>query len=73
MLRYCLKCRKKKQESINPIVAKANKEKLIILSKCLLCDDKKSKIKNQEANELLSNLGLNTALSNIPILGNILC
>ena len=29
-------------------------------------------MKNQEANELLSNLGLNTALSKISLLGNIL-
>ena len=36
-------------------------------------DSKKSRfMKNQEANGLLSNLGLKTPLSKIPLLGNIL-
>ena len=36
-------------------------------------DSKKSRfMKNQEANRLLSNLGLKTPLSKIPLLGNIL-
>ena len=38
-----------------------------------MCDSKKSRfMKNQEANALLSNLGLKTPLSKIPLLGNIL-
>ena len=39
----------------------------MILSKCATCDSKKSRfIKNQEAKELLSNLGLRTPLRNVP-------
>ena len=45
----------------------------MILSKCLTCGKKKSRfIKNQEAKGLLSNLGLRTPLSKVPILGDIL-
>ena len=39
----------------------------MLLSKCAVCDSKKSKfIKEQEANGLLSSLGIKTSLSNIP-------
>ena len=45
----------------------------MILSKCAICGSKKSRfIKNQEAKGLLSNLGLKTPLSNVPVLGDIL-
>ena len=45
----------------------------MILWKCALCDSKKSRfIKNQEAKGILSNLGVRTPLSKIPILGDIL-
>ena len=45
----------------------------MILSKCAICGDKRSRfIKNQEAKRLLSNLGLKTPLIKVPILGNIL-
>ena len=45
----------------------------MILSKCVICDNKKSRfIKNQEAKRLLSNLGIRTQLSKVPILGDIL-
>ena len=41
----------------------------MILSKCAVCDAKKSKfIREQEAKGLLSNLGFKTALSKIPLL-----
>ena len=47
--------------------------KIMILSKCAICGSKKSIfIKNQEAKGLLSNLGLKTPLSKVPVLGNIL-
>ena len=66
MLSYCLKC-KKNTESINPKVSKT-----MILSTCAICGSKKSKfIKEQEAKELLSNLGLRTPLKKIPVLGDI--
>ena len=42
----------------------------MVLSKCAICDSKKSRfIKNQEAKGLLSNLGVRTPLSKVPILG----
>ena len=45
----------------------------MILSKCAICGSKKSIIiKNQEAKTLLSNLGIRTPLSIVPILGDIL-
>ena len=44
-----------------------------MLSKCAICSSKKSRfIKNQEAKGLLSNLGIKTPLSKVPILGDIL-
>ena len=45
----------------------------MIFSKCDICGSKKSGfIKKQEAKGLLSNLGLRTPLSKIPILGDVL-
>ena len=69
---YCLKC-KKDNENINPKVSKTGNGRLMLLSKCALCNKKKSRfIKNQEAKGLLSNLGIKTPLSKVPILGDIL-
>ena len=46
---------------------------IIILSKCAVCGDKKSKfIKKQEAKGILSNLVIKTLLSKIPISRKIL-
>ena len=45
----------------------------MILSICVICGNKKSRfIQNQEAKGLLSNLGLKTPLSKVPILDDIL-
>ena len=45
----------------------------MILSKYAICGSKKSRfIKNQESKGLLSNLGIRTQLSKVPILGDIL-
>ena len=45
----------------------------MVLSKCVICGNKKSRfIKNQDAKEPLSNLGLKTPLNKLPILGDIL-
>ena len=45
----------------------------MILSTCAIRGNKKSKFtKQQEAKELLSNLGLKTPLNKIPVLGDIL-
>ena len=45
----------------------------MLLSSCAICNSKKSKfIKNQEVKGLLSNLGIRTPLSKVPLLGDIL-
>ena len=67
MLSYCLKCRKN-TESKNPKVARSKNGRIMLLSKCAVCDSKKSKfIKEQEASRLLSSLGIKTPLSRIPL------
>ena len=69
---YCVKC-KKYTKNINPRVLGTSNGKAMILSKCATCGSKKSRfIKNQEAKGLLSNLGLRTPLSKVPLLGDIL-
>ena len=69
---YCLKC-KKSTENIDLEVSSTSNGRAMILSKCAICGSKKSRfIKNQEAKGLLSNLGLRTPLSKVPILGDIL-
>ena len=72
MKSFCLKCRKN-TENINPRVSKMSNGRTMMWSKCAICGSKKSRfIKNQEAKGLLSNLGLRTPLSKVPILGHIL-
>ena len=69
---YCLKC-KKNTKNIDPKISSTSNGKSMILSKCAICGSKKSRfIKNQEAKGLLSNLGIRTPLSKVPILGDIL-
>ena len=65
---YCLSC-KKDTKTIDPKVVKIKNNRLMMLSKCSACNNKKSKfIKEQEARGLLSNLGIRTPLSQIPLL-----
>ena len=69
---YCLKCKKYKK-NINPQVSSTSNGKLMILSKCAICNSKKSKfINKQEAKGSLSNLGIRAPLSKISILGDVL-
>ena len=68
----CLKCRKD-TENIDPKISSSSNGRAMILSKCAICDSKRSKfIKKQEAKGLLSNLSVRTPLSKIPIFGDIL-
>ena len=68
----CLKSRKN-TENINLRVLKTKNNTTMILSKCAICHSRKSRfIKKQEASGILSNLGLKTPLSKIPLLGDIL-
>ena len=65
---YCLSC-KKGTKNINPKIVRTKNNKLMMLSKCSVCNNKKSKfIKEQEARGLLSNLGIRAPLSKIPLL-----
>ena len=57
----CVKCRKNTKNTKN--------NRLIMQSKCSDCGIKKSRfVKEQEAKGLLSNLGIKTPLSKIPLL-----
>ena len=72
MSSFCLMCREK-TDSKNALVTNTNIVKLIILLKCAVCDTKKwNFIKEQEASGLLSNLGLKTPISKIPLVGTLL-
>ena len=71
MKSYCLRCRKN-TENINPRVSKTSNGRTMVLSKCAICDSQKSRfIKHQEAKRLLSNLGIRTPLSKVPIMDDI--
>ena len=68
MKTYCVKCRKD-TEHINPKTVRTKNNRLVMQSKCSICGIKKSKfVKEQEAKGLLSNLGIETPLSRIPLL-----
>ena len=72
MLTYCLKC-KKNTKNIDAETVKTKHGKLMLSSKYAVCGCKKSEfIKEQEAEGLLSNLGIKTPLSRIPLLGDLL-
>ena len=72
MISYCLKCRKN-TESKNPKVVRTKNGRIMLLSKCSLCNSEKLKfLKEQEARGLLSGLGLRTPLIQISLLGPLL-
>ena len=63
-----MKCRED-TENIDPKMVRTKSNKLIMQSKCSVCGIKKSRfVKEQEAKGLLSNLGIRTPLSKIPLL-----
>ena len=76
MLSYCLKCKKKnkkKTENIDLKVLKTKNGRIMLSSKCAVCDSKKLRFrKQQEAKGILSSLGIKTSLSQIPLFGDIL-
>ena len=68
MLSYSLKCGEN-TKSISPLVSKAINGGTVILPKCAVCNTKKTRFtKKQETKGLLSNPGIGTLLSKIPIL-----
>ena len=59
---YCLACRKYTKNNNPKVVA-------MMQSNCAICNSKKSRfIKEQQAMEILSNLGIKTLLSKVPLL-----
>ena len=67
MLSYCLKCRTN-TDSKNPKVVKTKNRRMMLLSKCSVCDSKKLKfIKEREAKGILSKL----TLIKVPILSDL--
>ena len=72
MLSFCLRYRKT-TESKNPKVARTKNRRIMLLSKCSLCDSTQLKfIEQQEVSEILSSLGIKTPLTKIPLLGSLL-
>ena len=68
MKTYCVKCRKN-TENLNSKIFKTKNRRLIMQSKCPDCGIKNSRfLKEQEAKDLLSNLGIEKPLSKIPVL-----
>ena len=69
MLPYCLEQRKNTETKNRKVVTTKN-GKIILLSKCEVCNSKKSKfIKQQEPSRSLNSFGIETPLSKIPIVG----
>ena len=65
---YCLKW-KTNTSNIDPKMFKTKNNRLLMQSKCSVCGTKKSRfVKEQDAKGLLSNLGIKTPLSKIPLL-----
>ena len=68
MRTYCVKC-KKDTKNIDPKMFRAKNNRLIMQSKFSVCGINKSRfVKEQEVRGLLSNLGIRTPLSKIPLL-----
>ena len=63
-----MKCRTD-TENVDPKIVRTKNNRLFMQSKCSDCKNKKSQfVKKQEAEGLLSNLGINTPFSKIPFL-----
>ena len=68
MKTYFLKC-KKNTDNIDPKMVRTKNNRIIMQSKCSVCETKKSRLaKEQDAKSLLSNLGIKAPLSKIPLL-----
>ena len=71
MKNYCVKCRRD-TENIGSKMVRTKNNRLVMQSKCSLCGIKKSRfVKEQEAKDLLSNLGIKTPLSKVPLLNTL--
>ena len=68
MLTYCLKCRKNAKNKDAKMI-KTKNGRLALSSTCVVCGSKKPRfMKEQEAEGLVSNLGIKTPLSKVPLL-----
>ena len=64
----CLVCRKY-TKNINPKIVRNRQNRSMIQSNCAMCSSKKSRfIKEQQAMGILSNLGIKTPVSKVPLL-----
>ena len=64
----CLTCRRY-TKSINPKIVRNRQNRSMIQSNCATCGSKKSRfIKEHQAMGILSNLGIKTPLSKLPLL-----
>ena len=65
---YCFTC-KKYTKNNNPKIVRNRQNRLMIQSTCATCDSKKFRFtKEQQAMGILSNLGIKTPLSKVPLL-----
>ena len=65
---YCVKC-KKDTDNIDPKIFRTKNNRLLMQSKCSVCKNKKLRfVKEQDTKGLLSDLGINTPFSKIPLL-----
>ena len=65
---YCARC-KKDTDNIDPNMFRTKNNRLLMQSKCSVCKNKKSRFaKERDATGLLSDLGINTPFSKIPLL-----
>ena len=65
---YCLKC-KTNTDNIDSKMFRSKINRLLMQSKCSVCKNNKSRfVKEQDANGLLSNLGIKTPLCKITLL-----
>ena len=69
---YCLVCRYYTKNN-NPKIVRNRQNRLMIQSNCANCGNKKYRfIKEQQAMGILSNLGIKTPLSKVPLLNILL-
>ena len=64
---YCLACRKYTKNN-NPKVFRNKQNRLMMQSNCATWDSKKSRFIKKQAMGILSNLGIKTPLSKVPLL-----
>ena len=67
MKTYCVKC-KNDTENIDPKILRTKNNRLVMQSKCSVCGIKKSRFIKEQQAKGLSNLGIKTPLSKIPLL-----